>query len=57
MCVCGWGARSAAQSLTITLPPVRIKPVSSVTAAGVRADVVMAILGTLVRTLCTLVNI
>ncbi len=45
------------KTLTETGSSIRSQPVSSVTAASVRADVVMAILTTLVSTNSTLVNV
>ncbi len=55
-CVCAC-VLDQQQFLTITQPSIRIKSISSVTATGIRADVVMAILSTSVGTFCTLVNI
>ncbi len=44
-------------TLTIASPPISVESVANPTAASVRADVVMAIMLALIRTLGTLVNI
>ncbi len=44
-------------NLTVTAKSISVQPVSSVTAASVRADVVMAILSTVIGPLGTLIDV